>query len=236
MNTVGIIPARGGSKSIPRKNLRILNGKPLIAWAIEAAKKSKLSRVIVTTDDEEIARTARQYGAETPFLRPAELAEDTTAIEPVLQHAYTWLREKEGYVVNALALLMPTNPLRRPEHINEAIDIFASKQVDCVISVHEAIANRNPYWILKRNDRGEIVLSTGEPLMKIKDRRQELPPHFVRNDIVFVFKPANLFEEKPNLYGKKVELYEMDEWFDVDINTENDWQLCLFKMSQSAQS
>lgn len=225
MKIVGIIPARGGSKSVPKKNLKKLGNKPLIAWAIETALKSKLDRVIVTTDNLEIAKIAKKYGAEVPFLRPENLATDTMGIEPVLKHTVDWLKEKENYNTDAIALLLPTSPLRSKDHLNEAIKIFTNKKADSVISVHEASANHNPHWMLKKN-KNNIVLFTNEPLTKIKTRRQELPKCYIRNDIVYILKPKNLSEKKPNLYGKKVELYVMDEFYDADINTETDWFIC----------
>src|SRR3989344_3547809 len=123
MKIIGVIPARGGSKSIPKKNLREFCGKPLIAWSILSAKESKLDRVIVSTDDLEIASIAEGHGAEV-IMRPAELAIDTIGIEPTLKHVYETLKEKEGYQADGLALLMPTSPTRQTFHINEAIDML----------------------------------------------------------------------------------------------------------------
>lgn len=232
MKIIGIIPARGGSKGIPNKNIKKLYKKPLIAWSIESALKSNLDRVIVTTDSPQIAKIAKRYGAEVPLLRPKELAGDFGGIEPVLKHTVEWLEKNEKYKPDAIALLLPTSPLRQPKHINKAIKIFKKKKPDSVISVFEAIANNNPHWILKKNKKGEVVLATEEPLTEIKDRRQELPPYFIRNDLIYLLKPKNLFEKKPNLYGKKVELLEIDNFFDIDINTEEDWRLCLFKFKE----
>src|SRR3989344_1132419 len=118
---LAIIPARGGSKGIPGKNIKLLAGKPLIAHSIEAARNSRfINRVIVSTDDEHIANAARKYGAEI-IMRPKELAEDKTPMDPVLQHAVEFL-EKENYIPEAVMLLQPTSPLRTTEHINEAIE------------------------------------------------------------------------------------------------------------------
>lgn len=230
MKILGIIPARGGSKRIPGKNVKLVGGKPLIAWTIESAKKSKLSRVIVSTDDPQIAKTARRYGAEVPFLRPADLADDKLGIEPVLIHALNWLEKEEGYQPDAVALLMPTSPLRQKNHINEAIDIFTNKKPDSVVSVIEARANANPHWILKRNSKNECVLFTGRPLTKIITRSQDLPPCYSRNDMIYLLKPANLKAKTPNLYGKKVELYIMDDFYNADVNTPEDLFICRQKM------
>lgn len=121
-NTVSIIPARGGSKGIPRKNLQLVGGKPLIAWSIEASLNSSLiDRTILTTDDEEIADVARQLGAETPFLRPAELANDVASTESVLQHAVDWLESEEGYKTDIVVFLQPTDIFRKQRWLNDVV-------------------------------------------------------------------------------------------------------------------
>ncbi|MBI2055590.1 MAG: acylneuraminate cytidylyltransferase family protein, partial [Candidatus Sungbacteria bacterium] len=125
MKILGIIPARGGSKSIPRKNIKELGGKPLIAWTIEAAKKSGVfDRIILTTDDSEIAEVGREWGVEVPFMRPNELAEDHTPTLPVIQHTLAWLEDNESYEPDAVMILQPTTPFRQPHHIQEAVQLF----------------------------------------------------------------------------------------------------------------
>lgn len=223
MKTIGIIPARGGSQGIPLKNIRDFCGKPLIAWTILSALKSNLDRVIVTTDNEEIAKIAKEYGAEVPFLRPAELSTSTTAIEPVLLHVVDFLKENEGNEPDAIALIHSTSPLRQHFHINQAIDLMKETNSDSIVSVSEAIANQNPHWMLKKTDDGSVRLFTGEHLRDIKARRQELPTCYIRNDLIYLLKPENLREKKPNLYGNNVELYVTENLYDADINTEDDW-------------
>ncbi len=230
MEILGIIPARGASKRILNKNIKKFHGKPLMAWSIIAAKKSKsINRVIVNTDDKKIAEIARHYGAETPFLRPKHLATDTTGIEPVLIDTIEWLEKNEKYKPDGIALLMPTNPLKTARHIDEAIKIFKNKNADSVTAVCEAGGNNNPYWILKKNKSGKITLFDNSSLKKIKTRSQDLPKCYSRNDIIYVLKPGNLYERKPNLYGNKIELYIMDEFFYCDINTKEDWCIALDK-------
>lgn len=223
MKTLGIIPARGGSKRIPRKNIRPLLEKPLIGWTIECAKNGHLDRVIVSTDDAEIAETARSLGADVPFLRPENMAADTTGIEPVLRHAYEWMRDNQGYTADAIVLLMATNPTRQPIHIIEALDLFQRTNADSVISVMPVLANANPHWTLVHQPNGQVTLFSGDPLTSIKTRSQDLPPCYSRNDIVYILKPSNLYQPIPNLYGDRVELYKMDDFFSADINTEHDW-------------
>ncbi len=129
MKIVAVIPARGGSGRIPNKNIRIFQGKPLIAWASLNAKKRKLlDRIIVSTNDPGIAKIAKKYGAEVPFLRPAELSTSTIGVEPTLKHAYQWLLKNEGYKADGIALLMATNPLRQAFHIDEAAKIFSKNK------------------------------------------------------------------------------------------------------------
>src|SRR3989338_7151887 len=131
MRILGIIPARGGSKSVPRKNIKELGGKPLIGWTIDAAKASGvLDRIILTTDDNEIAGVGKQSGVEVPFMRPKELAEDKTPTLPVLQHAVEWLKEHERYYPDAVMLLQPTAPFRQAEHIEDAVTLFEQSGAD----------------------------------------------------------------------------------------------------------
>lgn len=138
MEILAIIPARGGSKGIPRKNLAILAGQPLIAYTIRAARNAKLlNRVVVSTEDEEIAGVAKSHGAEV-ILRPSELALDTTPTEPVLLDVLKTLESKEGYVPDAVVLLQPTSPLRSESHIDEAIKKLYDTEADAVVSVCEA--------------------------------------------------------------------------------------------------
>lgn len=227
MKVVGIILARGGSKSIPLKNIRTFAGKPLIAWTIETALKSGLDRVVVSTDDKQIAAVARKYGAETPFIRPAELATDSIGVEPVLRHTYEWLKENEGYEAGGIMLLPATTPTRRVFHINDMLAIFNKGDVDSVVAVNETPANHTPFWTLTRQGDGTVTLFGGKPLKHIHTRRQEFPQVcYARNDLGYILKPHPLYDtEKPNLYGDKVELYIIpDPWrYEADINTLDDW-------------
>jgi len=228
MKIIGIIPARGGSERVPNKNLKNFCGKPLVAWTILGAKKSKhLDRVIVSTDSPAIAKIAKKHGAEAPFLRPAEFATSTIGVEPTLKHTYEWLLKNEAYKTDALVLLMPTSPLRQTFHIDDAIEIFKNKKADSVVGVNETPANHTPYWTLIRSRKGKVVLWGGIPLKNIITRRQDFPQKcYARNDLVYVLKPKNLFEKKPNLYGKKVELYITADpvLYEADINTPDEWE------------
>ena len=144
MTYLAIIPARGGSKGLPNKNILPLNGLPLIAWTIQQAKSvAKIDHVVVSTDDQKIAEIALSYGAEVPFIRPAELAMDETPTEPVMLHALEFYRENKNYIPNAIILLQPTSPIRRPKSITEALNEFERKNLDSLLSVCE---DHHFYW------------------------------------------------------------------------------------------
>jgi len=146
---LAIIPARGGSKGIPKKNIVNINGKPLIQYTIEVAKESKLiDRVIVSTDDDEIAEISEKLGAEVPFIRPAELAKDGTPTFPVIKHALKWLKENEKYKPELIVLLEPTFPLRTVEKVDEAIKVISSdEEADSLRGVCEPFQNPFKMWI-----------------------------------------------------------------------------------------
>lgn len=227
--TVAIIPARGGSQSIPDKNIREFAGKPLIAWSIEKARGARgIDRMIVSTDSERIAAVARGYGAEVPFLRPASISAADTAMEPVLSHAYEWLVANEGYQADAIVLLVPTNPLRETRHIEDSLRLFHESAADSVITVNESPAHYTPYWTLVRDADGAVSYFGGQDIRTGYTRRQDFPERcFAKNDLVYVLRPQNLFGDWPSLYGERVELYVTDRIFDGDINTYEDWELTL---------
>ncbi len=224
MNILAVIPARSGSKRVPNKNVRDFHGKPLIAWAIEASNGAEhITTTFVSTNDEEIAAIAREHGAHVPFLRPQELAEDTTRIEPVLVHALEEFK-KNGVSFDAIALIMATNPLRTSAHLDEAVELFNKTGASSVVAVHQTHGNRNPHWILKKDESGARFFND-TPLKEIITRSQDLPPCYSRNDIVYIINPINLYENPSNLYGDNVELYLMDDVHDADINSEEDWHI-----------
>lgn len=221
---LGLIPARGGSKSIPRKNIKIFCGKPLIAWKIEAALKSGvIDRLVVSTDDQEISEVARRFGAEVPFLRPAELAEDATPTLPVVQHALSWLREKEDYNPDIAMLLEPTSPSVQPFHLREAIDLFVKTGADSVVSMVEVPAEYHPYWQFTIDKQDRLALFTGDSIRQTVSRRQDLPKTYHRNGVLYVFKPGLVFDPRPSIYGDDAHAYRMDPQYSSDINNPEDW-------------
>ncbi|HSI10806.1 MAG TPA: acylneuraminate cytidylyltransferase family protein [Chthoniobacter sp.] len=182
MKVQALIPARGGSKSIPRKNIVPVGGKPLIAWTIEAALSSKLlDRVCVSTDDEEIAAVARQYGAEVPFMRPAELASDEAGSLGVALHALDWMAAHDGEP-DYLLLLQPTSPLRTTADIDGAIRLAEEHAASAVLGVCEA----SPHPWLARQISPEGVLGDFFPLKDKPRRRQDYPPAYMINGAVYL--------------------------------------------------
>lgn len=216
MRVLGIIPARGGSKGVPRKNIRLLAGKPLLQYTAEAALGAKLlARVILSTDDSEIAEVGRQCGVEVPFMRPVELAQDNTPTLPVLQHAVRFL-EDTGDRFDAICLLQPTAPFRRPGDIDDCIDLLIATGADSAVTVLPVPAEHNPHWVYFRDDQGFLRLSTGEdaPI----PRRQLLPPAFHREGSVYVTRRDVLMVQN-SLYGSRVTGYLMDPSRSVNIDT-----------------
>ena len=218
---IGLITARGGSKSIPRKNIRLLAGKPLIAWTIEAALQSDgLSRVIVSTDDEEIAGVSRKWGAEVPFMRPAELAQDDSAHIPVLIHAIEWLEQVEGTTVDYLMLLQPTSPLRICQDIELAIELALDKNADSVISVCEA--STHPYFTRRITSDGKLRDFVPKPDGYL--RRQVLPPAYAWNGAIFLVR-RDILIEKQTIETEHTYAYVMPPERSLEIDTP--WDLYL---------
>ena len=220
MRVLGLIPARGGSKGVPRKNVRPLGGKPLIGYTIDAASKTaRIERTLVSTEDEQIASLSKSLGAEVPFLRPASLAQDDTPMLPVIVHAIESL-VAEGWVPDAVCLLQPTFPFRRPEDINACIEALETQEADCVISVHRVPPHFNPHWVYFERLDGSLELSTGEsePI----SRRQELPPAFHRSGSIFVSRTATI-RQYGSLYGRRTVGYETPIDDSCNIDTMDDW-------------
>lgn len=220
MRVLGLIPARGGSKGVPRKNIRLLSGKPLLQYTAEAALRSRhLSRLILSTDEEQVAEVGRRCGLEVPFIRPAELAEDKTPMLPVIQHAVRWV-EGKGDHFDAVCLLQPTNPLRLPEDIDACIELLASSAADAAVTMLPVPPEHNPHWVYFRAADGLLSLSTGEPAPI--PRRQDLPPAFHREGSVYVTRRDVVMEEN-SLYGKRLVGHLMEAARSVNIDTPADW-------------
>ncbi|HEY7879163.1 MAG TPA: acylneuraminate cytidylyltransferase family protein [Gemmatimonadaceae bacterium] len=220
LRVLAVIPARGGSKGVPRKNARLLGGRPLIEWTVAAALGARtLSRVIITTDDEEIAALGRAAGAEVPFLRPAALARDDTPMLPVIQHAVGWTEER-GEVVDAVCILQPTNPLRRPSDIDDCVDLIVRNGADSVMSVLPVPHEYNPHWVYEEAEDGGLRLATGERTPVT--RRQELPRAWHREGAVYVMR-RDVVMRDGTLYGAHIVGYPMDPSRHVNIDDVDDW-------------
>jgi len=229
MRVLGLIPARGGSKGVPRKNIRKLGGKPLVGHTIDAAQRAtRIDRIIVSTEDAEIASVAQSLGAEVPFLRPASLARDDTPMLPVIAHAIEALIAG-GWAFEAVCLLQPTFPFRRPEDIDACIDALETGQADCVISVHRVPHHFNPHWVYFERPDGSLRLSTGEaePIT----RRQDLPPAFHRSGSVYVSRVSTVMDHG-SLYGDRVLGYETTTDSSCNIDTIEDWERAEILVSQ----
>jgi CMP-N,N'-diacetyllegionaminic acid synthase len=212
---LGIVTARGGSKGIPRKNLALLLGKPLLQYTAEAAlAASTLSDIILSTDDEEIAEVGRRCGLEVPFIRPKQLAADDTPTLPVLQHAVTFLEDR-GRKYDSVCVLQPTSPLRRPEHIDGCVNLLFTSEAEAVMTVLPVPHQYNPHWVYFSDQSGALRISTGdnEPIA----RRQELPTAFHREGSVYVVR-RDVLMKRNSLYGDKLLGYPMDENDSINID------------------
>jgi CMP-N-acetylneuraminic acid synthetase len=219
MRVLGIVTARGGSKGVPRKNVRELAGRPLLVWTAEAAHAAKLlARIVLTTDDEEIAEVGRRAGLDVPFMRPAELAQDSTPSLPVLQHVVATL-EAAGDRYDATCLLQPTNPLRAPDTIDRCIELLETSGADSVVTILPVPAEYNPHWVFFQDASGALVPAMSGPLIA---RRQELPPAFHREGQVYVTK-RDVLMERNSLYGARTIGYPIDPATAVNIDTPEDW-------------
>lgn len=222
MNVLGIIPARGGSKGIPRKNITRLAGRPLLAYTADAARAStRLTRIIISTDDDEIASVARHHGVEVPFLRPAHLAGDETPMLDVLIDLVASLDQRERYRPDVLVLLQPTSPFRRASHIDAAVDLLTSSGADSVVSVVPVPHQFTPASLM-RLEGERLVRWTDGPAAT---RRQEKPLLFARNGPAVLAVRTRIVTEGRALYGPdtrglvmaREESFDIDDAFDLEV-------------------
>lgn len=222
---LALIPARGGSKGIPRKNIKPFAGYPLIAWSIAAGLQAKsVSRVIVSTDDEEIAAVARQYGADVPFLRPSELAQDRTLDLPVFEHALKWLEEIEGYKPEIVVQLRPTSPVRPRDMVDSAVRILVENpDADSVRGVVPAGQNPFKMWRFHGYDEPMTPLLEVEGIAEPYNApRQILPPVYWQTGHIDAIRLTTI-ARKNSLTGKVVYPLVIDPRYTVDIDTPSDW-------------
>lgn len=223
---LAIIPARGGSKGIPHKNIKKFAGYPLIAWSIAAAKQSaSVTRTIVSTDDEEIARVAREWGAETPFLRPAEFATDQSLDLPVFRHALEWLKENEGYEPDIVVQLRPTSPVRPVNLVDDAVRLLTDHpEADSVRGVVPSSENPFKMWLIdsETGTMSGLIKLDGIP-EPYNAPRQVLPATYWQTGHIDAIRPRRTFMAGDSMSGKVILPLLLDPAFKVDIDTLADW-------------
>ena len=221
LRVLGLIPARGGSKGVPRKNICLLGGRPLLAYTAQAALAARrLSRVILSTEDPEVADVGRQCGLEVPFVRPGDLAQDATASLAVVQHALRWL-ELRGERYDAVCLLEPTAPLRCVDEIDGCVALCQESGADAVVTVRRVPDEFNPHWTYVAGEDGYLRLSTGERTPVT--RRQALPPAYYRDGSVYVTRRDTVLDGN-SLYGERLVGYVVESGPWVNIDTPADWE------------
>ena len=222
MKILAIIPARGGSKGVPGKNIKLLNGKPLLEYTSEIVLQSNyLTEVIVSTEDERIMEVAESLGIKVPFIRPMALAQDKTPTIDVIIHALNWYGNKNIFF-DAVCILQVTSPFRTLDFLNKAIEKFISTNCDSLVSVQKVPHEYNPHWTFEVNADGNLKIATGET--EIITRRQELPTAYHRDGSIYITKTEVLLKEH-SLYGKSTAFIESDPEFYVNIDTLADWEM-----------
>lgn len=219
MKTLVVIPARGGSKGIPHKNIKLLNGKPLICYSIDVAREFTTDdNICVTTDDDEIIKVVAEYGLKVPFKRPDYLATDTCGSNEVIQHAYQFYADK-GVRYDAILLLQPTSPFRKVEFLKEAVALY-DDNIDMVTSVK--LSSCNPYYDGFEEDAdGLLKISKGDGTI---ERRQDAPSVWQQNGSIYVINAKSLME-KGLAHFTKIRKYAMSELYSVDIDNPFDWKV-----------
>tara|TARA_R110000850_G_scaffold275701_1_gene415549 strand:+ start:132 stop:842 length:711 start_codon:yes stop_codon:yes gene_type:complete len=220
-NILAIIPARGGSKGIPGKNIKLLGGKPLLHYTLEAARGSKLlSRVVLSSDDAEIIAVAKKLGLEVPFVRPASLATDEAGSLEVVQHALNELA-KEGEHYDAVCLLQCTTPFREPGCIDAAVQKFLEMGCDALVTVRKVPEEYNPHWVFEDDGSGRLKIATGDS--EIIKRRQDLPKAYFRDGSIYITK-TDVILKKHSLYGDTTGYIVSKGERYVNLDTIADWE------------
>lgn len=219
MRILYIIPARGGSKGIPHKNIKLLNGMPLICYSIATAREmSNDSDICVTTDSNEIKKIVENNGLKVPFIRPREISTDTSSTNELIMHALDYYKSINKFY-DVVVLLQPTSPLRKPQHIREALKLY-SEEIDMVVSVKRSHAAN---VICHEDENGFIITS-----LKDKScRRQDMKPFYEINGAIYIINVKSLELKGLQNFNKKIK-YIMEEEFSIDIDTYNDWAIAEF--------
>ena len=222
MNILAIIPARGGSKEIPRKNLIKIGGKSLVELAVNSSIESKLiSRTILSSDDNEIINEGKRCGCEVPFKRPDDLGTDTSSTFDVIRHAYNWLNNNENWNADILVILQPTTPFRKGHHIDNTIKLLLDSKSDAAITIREP--DYSPYWMMKKNSDNKIIniIDKGN---KYK-RRQDTPKVYQPAGMVYAFK-QNLLDDINTIFPyKDTRGYQVSKEDSINIDSHIDYEL-----------
>ena len=223
MNILAIIPARGGSKGLPGKNIKVLGEKPLIAWSIESANMSKLiTKTIVSTDDSKIIEVAKKYDSLVPFTRPKELASDTASTKDVLIHAINYFKENnENY--EYIVLLQPTSPFRKDGDIDEMIELAISTKADLVVSVKETASN--PYYVLFEEDENGYLKKSKESKFT---RRQDCPTVYEFNGSIYIIKVDALIKQNTLSFKNTIKFEMINQKHSIDIDNQFDFDFAEF--------
>ena len=227
---LAVIPARGGSKGVPRKNIRPICGRPLISYTIEHALAARhlFHRIIVSTDDEEIASVARQYGADVPFLRPADLARDASPVIPMVQHAVTFVEKQDRLRMDWVCLLQPTEPFRTLSDLEECLRLGFAGGSDSVISVVQVFAT---HPILMKRIEGDRLLPFCLEEREGTRRQEYKPPAYMRNGSIYLTRRDVLMEQS-SIWGQTIRPYVMPPERSVSIDTELDLKLAEIMMTE----
>ncbi|MHB8475473.1 MAG: acylneuraminate cytidylyltransferase family protein [Steroidobacteraceae bacterium] len=229
MRILALIAARGGSKRVPGKNIRLLGGRPLIVWSIDVAKEiPDICDILVSTDDVDIANVARRAGASVPWLRPSELATDAASSVDVCLHGLNWYEETSGKV-DGLLLLQPTSPFRTRGTVRRGIDLFRSNQCRSIVGLSPAVSH--PMWCLQVNGNSIRPFIEGGTMCL---RSQELPPAYVLNGAFYLIEPDELRRQRSFCGDGTMPLIVDDPAESIDIDTEQDWRMAEALLSLNA--
>lgn len=220
MKILAIIPARGGSKGVSNKNIKLLGGKPLLQYTYESVLKCKmLYKTILSSEDRAIIKVAKSIGLDVPFVRPVELSTDTASSISVVQHAVQFL-EQQGESYDAICLLQPTSPFRELSFIDRAIEKFLDLEADSLVSVLPVPSQYNPHWTFESDENNFLKFSTG--VENIIGRRQDLPPAFHRDGSLYLTKIEYI--KQGTFYGNKIGYIESNPELNINIDTLSDWK------------
>lgn len=222
MKILGIIPARGGSKGVPRKNIRKLAGRPLIEYTLDACRDAvSLTGFTISTEDDEISKVSQAYGAHVTH-RPAELAQDHTPSLPVIQHATIEYEKEFGIEFDVICLLQPTTPLRRADDIDKAVKQLTEADTDSLVSVCQIPDKFHPNWAFQSNEQGQLVRVVRSE--KLEPRRQGLSPAYYRDGSIYLVR-RNVLLDGNSLYGDSISPFINDSQIALNIDTADDWAL-----------